>query len=265
MRCALVLVGLLSWWPAVASASPRDDFLLCRNVIAVAEHSTTIPERLLSAIAVVESGRRDPGTGSVAPWPWTINVEGVGHVYDSKAAAIAAVQEFQARGVRSIDVGCMQINLLAHPSAFGSLDEAFDPVANARYAARFLSQLYQQTGTWLRATAGYHSLTPEIGDDYARKVLAAWPKEREVSSEPPDLCRDRWNGLCPVGSPAAGWHGRTRVAVARPGRCFRARSRRPQLGRLSRSSHPTDDGNRPVSTLLTAGCQLSGQTPRPWP
>ena len=185
MRCALVLVGLLSWWPAVASASPRDDFLLCRNVIAVAEHSTTIPERLLSAIAVVESGRRDPGTGSVAPWPWTINVEGVGHVYDSKAAAIAAVQDFQARGVRSIDVGCMQINLLAHPSAFGSLDEAFDPAANARYAARFLSQLYQQTGTWLRATAGYHSLTPEIGDEYARKVLAAWPKEREVSSEPP--------------------------------------------------------------------------------
>ena len=58
--------------------------------------------------------------------------------------AIAAVKALQARGVRSIDVGCMQINLSYHPHAFRDLDQAFDPHANAAYAERFLTQLYRR-------------------------------------------------------------------------------------------------------------------------
>ncbi len=133
-----------------------------------------MPDRLLDAIATVESGRRDPVSGAVYPWPWTINVEGVGHVYETKEAAIAAVQAFQAGGARSIDVGCLQVNLMYHPEAFASLDQAFDPVANAAYGARFLLQLFNQTNAWPRAVAAYHSATPDIGADYARKVIAAW-------------------------------------------------------------------------------------------
>jgi hypothetical protein len=84
---------------------------------------------------------------------------------------IAAVQAFQARGMRSIDVGCMQVNLLHHPKAFSGLDEAFDPVANARYAVRFLSALYQQAKDWHLATAWYHSQTPDRGEEYQRLVF----------------------------------------------------------------------------------------------
>ena len=47
----------------------------------------------------------------------------------------------QAQGVRSIDIGCMQVNLMHHPNAFATLDAAFDPLANALYAARFLTEL----------------------------------------------------------------------------------------------------------------------------
>ena len=140
----------------------------------MAERSSHVPDRLLDAIAVVESGRRDPVSGAVYPWPWTINAEGVGHFYESKAEAIQAVQDFQAHGVRSMDVGCMQVNLQYHPDAFANLDQAFDPVANAAYAARFLQTLFAQTNAWPLAAAAYHSLTPDIGADYARKVLAAW-------------------------------------------------------------------------------------------
>ena len=129
----------------------------------------------MQAIGVVESGRRDD-TGGVAAWPWTINAEGVGSWFATKAEAMAAVAGLQARGVRSIDVGCMQVNLLHHGTAFASLEEAFDPAANARYAARFLQQLLLQTGSWPAATAGYHSLTPEIGGEYARRVLAVWAR-----------------------------------------------------------------------------------------
>lgn len=182
MRAAALLLCVLLAWPARAEFAGAGS--VCRSAIAAAERGTMIPDRLLAAIAVIESGRRNPSTGTVSPWPWTINAEGVGHLYDSKAEAIAAVESLRARGVRSIDVGCMQVNLMHHADAFSSLEEAFDPAANARYAARFLSQLYQQSGTWPRATAGYHSLTPEIGDDYARKVLAVWPREREMPTEP---------------------------------------------------------------------------------
>lgn len=117
----------------------------------------------------------DPATGRAVPWPWAINVAGTGYFYDSKEAAIAAVQGFQTRGVRSIDVGCAQINLMHHPAAFPSLEAAFDPQANTTYAARFLNDLRRATGSWPMAAAGYHSRTGEIGLAYARKVMAIWP------------------------------------------------------------------------------------------
>ena len=38
-------------------------------------------------------GYRSDGKGNVHPWPWTINVEGAGYTYESKAEAIAAVDK----------------------------------------------------------------------------------------------------------------------------------------------------------------------------
>lgn len=71
-------------------------------------------------------------------------------------------------------MGCLQVNLLHHPDAFASLQEAFDPVANATYGARFLSRLYNETGAWPKAIAAYHSRTPSLGSAYAQRVLALW-------------------------------------------------------------------------------------------
>ncbi len=132
-----------------------------------------LPARLLGAIAEVESGRLDD-RGNVRPWPWTINAEGSGQFFASKQQAIDAVRTLQLRGVRSIDVGCMQVNLMHHPSAFASLDEAFDPTANALYAARFLNTLYGMSQSWLQAAAAYHSQTPAIGESYRQRVMARW-------------------------------------------------------------------------------------------
>ncbi len=165
--------------------------LLCRQAIRAAERAAGVPTQLMAAIGRVESGRRD-AQGVIHPWPWTINAEGVDHIYETKADAIAGVRALQAQGVRSIDVGCMQVNLMFHPDAFASLDDAFDPLTNAHYAARFLNTLYAQTGTWARATAWYHSATPELGDSYQRKVAAVLPEELGKI------------GLTPDGPPAGG-------------------------------------------------------------
>ena len=99
----------------------------CRAAIAQAERAGGIPPQLLAAIGRVESGRRDPTSGSFAPWPWTVNAEGQGYFFDSKAEAITAVRKMRADGMRSIDVGCLQVNLMYHPKAFASLEDAFDP------------------------------------------------------------------------------------------------------------------------------------------
>jgi len=110
----------------------------------------------------------------VRPWPWTINAEGEGHFFQTQQEAIAAVKALQAQGVRSIDVGCLQVNLMYHPNAFASLEAAFDPLGNATYAAHFLNALYAGSKDWPAAVAAYHSETPVLGDAYRVLVMARW-------------------------------------------------------------------------------------------
>jgi Transglycosylase SLT domain len=154
---------------------------LCRSAVATAERDGGIPAHLLAAISRVESGRRDPATGAVHPWPWSVNADGQGYFYNTKAEAVAAVRAKQASGVRSIDVGCGQINLMYHPNAFPNLEMAFDPQANAAYAAKFLKALYAQTGDWMKATAMYHSATPGFGAEYQQQVQVVWPEEQRIA------------------------------------------------------------------------------------
>lgn len=146
----------------------------CVAAAKQAEDAWRIPPGLLLAIGRVESGRRDPATGTTAPWPWTTNAEGAGRHFDGPDTAVSHVQALQARGVRSIDVGCFQVNLHHHPGAFASLADGFDPARNADYAARFLASLHAQTGDWPAAAARYHSSTPGVADGYRARVLAAW-------------------------------------------------------------------------------------------
>ena len=133
-----------------------------------------LPPGLLLAIGRVESGRRDPATGRVIAWPWTINANGTGHLFETPGEALNETRMLQQRGITSIDVGCFQINLLQHPTAFATLEEAFDPRANATYAARFLSKLRSQTGSWEHAVVAYHSSAPGRSDAYRDQVLTGF-------------------------------------------------------------------------------------------
>ena len=200
MRHILLVAAVLGWFcgPALAdtlTAFTDSPAAACRQAIAAAAQAHGVPGPLLAAIGRVESGRRDPQTGAWLPWPWTVDADGQGSFYDTKAQAIAAVRALQAGGARSIDVGCMQISLLHHPDAFANLDQAFDPAANADYAAGFLRRLYAQTNDWAEAAAQYHSATPALAADYKRKVLAAWG---ETGGNP---LAASWGATFSVGSP----------------------------------------------------------------
>jgi hypothetical protein len=179
---AFVAAAGCVWGLAVHAASVTVDGtgeqgLLCRRAMQQAEIGSGLPQGLLEGIARVESGRIDPVTGRMHPWPWTIDAEGQGSFFPNEEEAIAFARQLQARGVQSIDVGCLQINLMNHPDAFHSLEEAFDPDANARYAVRFLTQLRQKTGTWEAAAAWYHSASPDLGNAYREKVVTAMAEE----------------------------------------------------------------------------------------
>jgi hypothetical protein len=170
-----------------------DPWSACAQAIAAADANSGLPPGLLGAIARVETGRRAPG-GGVQPWPWSYNAAGEGRYASSRAEAVAEVEALRARGVRSIDIGCMQINLLHHPDAFPSVDAGFEPATNVAYAVRFLKALHTQTGDWAAATARYHSATPERGLIYHQRVVAAMTGQGFVPGPAP--------GVIPLPGPA---------------------------------------------------------------
>ena len=176
-------ISMLAAWLLIGAAMPAraqeidaqiEGAKQCTKNLARYERQFGIPMHLLSAISATESGRYHKGLKITLPWPWTINVEGQGHYYDTKQQAIAAVRQFQAQGRRSIDIGCMQVNLIHHPNAFASLDEAFDPEANVAYGASFLRSLYEENKSWKSASASYHSRTPARGGEYVGRVYDRW-------------------------------------------------------------------------------------------
>ena len=176
-----LLAALLAMLCAAKPALALDDAMICGQETARQERMMSIPDRLLHAISLVESGRWDAEHRASVAWPWTVMAEGEGRFLPSKAAAIAEVTKLKARGVRNIDVGCMQVNLLAHPDAFATLDEAFEPRSNVAYAARFLRELYANDNNWGQAGAHYHSQTPSEAAPYKAKLMAVWDKARGTS------------------------------------------------------------------------------------
>lgn len=161
---------------------PMND--LCAVAIDRQEARHKIPDRLLQAISMVESGRWDPKTRSRIAWPWTVTANGKGRYFPTKQAAIAHVMKLKGQGIRVIDVGCMQVNLHYHPKAFKSLSAAFDPKRNADYAATFLTRLKREHRTWRKAVQHYHSSTPAKRVPYQNKVYTAWQDIKRQASRP---------------------------------------------------------------------------------
>lgn len=187
MNFRIMIVALCA-----ASANPgvhaqADASMTCEQAAHTAESTYGLPAGLLSAIGKVESGRRDPLTGHLRPWPYTLNANGAGSYFPDLVSASTAVEFLQSRGVASIDVGCFQVNLLHHPHAFPTLLDAFMPDVNADYAARFLLDLRRRTGDWVQAVMAYHSATPALGQAYWAQVRASWGYAGQLLAAPSSI------------------------------------------------------------------------------
>lgn len=151
----------------------------CERAAIAIEATQKMPRALLVSVSMAETGRLDPKTRKTRPWPWTINAEGQSFYFDTKREAVAATKRLLQAGVRSIDVGCMQVNLRYHPDAFSDLYDAFEPLTNVTYAAQFLKRLHGQTGSWPKAVANYHSELVSRNRPYFAKVIRIWANERD--------------------------------------------------------------------------------------
>ena len=158
---SLVWVLLICLPPTPVQAATHGS---CDQVARQAARESGVPLSVMKAITRTETGRVQGGR--LTPWPWTVNMEGAGHWFDSRAEAEAYVSKHHARGARSYDVGCFQINYRWHGQHFSSVKAMFDPLTNARYAARFLSELYSETADWSKAAGAYHSRTPKFANRY---------------------------------------------------------------------------------------------------
>jgi soluble lytic murein transglycosylase-like protein len=176
----LAIAWLLAAVPGAEAQIPES----CEQAGAAAEQAYGLPVGLLQAIGRVESGRWDKSARKIVVWPWSIDVDGAAHWYDNAESALQDLRAQSADGRHSIDVGCFQINLGWHPHAFPSLDQAFDPIANANYAASFLRSLSLRLGSWTAAVAAYHSANPDLGIPYRDRVMATWSTGSVASPVP---------------------------------------------------------------------------------
>ena len=166
----MALLFAAIWGPAAyANVATQDPALanICYRAIDRASTQMNVPADVMLAITLTETGRKMKG--DYRPWPWTVNMEGKGFWFDTRAEALAYVKRRHAEGARSFDVGCFQINYKWHGQNFRSIEDMFDPQLNANYAAKFLGDLFRETGSWTRAAGAYHSRTPEYANRYATR------------------------------------------------------------------------------------------------
>jgi len=184
------IMALISIFLGPASAK-NDDHIssLCDLAAHIAAREFEIPVDVLLAITRTETGRS--GQKNLRPWPWTVNMEGAGYWFPNRSDALNFTISHHQGGATSFDIGCFQINYEWHGEFFKSVEDMFEPISNARYAAHFLEQLFLEFGSWSAAAGAFHSRTPFRAKIYAARfntirlnVNALSPETTPVSALP---------------------------------------------------------------------------------
>lgn len=171
-----------------AAMNAEQGAAICERAIVDGARRGGIPQQVLHAISLTETGRAH--NGKLRPWPWAINREGRGYWFPDRDQALAFARQSLAEGRKSFDVGCFQINYKYHGHNFPSVEAMFEPDVSADYAAQFLGSLYAEKGNWSAAAGAYHSRTPHYAGIYRARFdrilagLGTLPKVVSVQAEP---------------------------------------------------------------------------------
>jgi soluble lytic murein transglycosylase-like protein len=124
---------------------------ICERELARAAAAENVPLGVLYAVGMTETGNK----GSLHPY--ALNIAGKTVFATSQAEALAEFERARKKGIKLIDLGCMQVNHHYHGRNFTSPLAMLDPEANVSYAARFLKELRESEGSWTMAVARYHA------------------------------------------------------------------------------------------------------------
>jgi soluble lytic murein transglycosylase-like protein len=136
---------------STAAEGRADQARPCEREMARAAELHGIPLGILYAVGLTETGRRG------ALHPHALGAEGQTVFARNTDDAIASFEAMRRKGIKLIDLGCMQINHYYHGERFDSVRAMFDPAKNVDYAARFLKELKQREGSWTMAVARYNA------------------------------------------------------------------------------------------------------------
>jgi len=138
-----------------------------------------VPSKLLTALSISNAGRWNTSKQETIAWPWTFNINGLKFFFDTKKRAVSEVRALRGEGWRNILVGCLQINIDKHGSAFFDLNEAFDPRLNSHYTANYLENIYKKDLGWIVAIKEYSPKQFLQNPDYIKKIKHLWLKNEK--------------------------------------------------------------------------------------
>ena len=168
MRC--VVATLFAVWMLAASPSLAGWCPLSRSACGI----VGLPSSVVEGIIMVESGGR----------PWALRV-GIGKGFSFYPHSAAEARRFLAVSLAltdNVDIGLMQINWRTWRKSVRALGldsyDLLDAQTNMEMGCRILTQALSGRGPFVARLGRYHSLRPERGRWYAKRVLAA---ARELS------------------------------------------------------------------------------------
>jgi hypothetical protein len=175
----LATAGML-FLPGFAVAGPNP----CTASVAEAERIFGIPEGLLQAMAINESGVKGQ------PYPWALNLGGQVVYAGNLDAAQKLLDDRRSKGRKNLFAGCMQLSVFHHASNFGSLRDLLQPKRNVAYAAKYLATHYEDYSDWEAAVRRYQGGKARQSAAYFCKVL------RILSDIKPMTAHRLDNGRC---------------------------------------------------------------------
>ncbi len=151
VAAVLLTLAAISASSPAATAPQTVQADACEKELVRASAKYQIPLPILYAVGLTETGVN----GKMHPF--TMYIEGKDVQPKTLSEALAIFREANGRGVKLIDIGCMQANWYWHRAEFPSLEAMFDPRQNVEQAARFLQELKKRHGTWTMAAARYNA------------------------------------------------------------------------------------------------------------
>lgn len=195
LRVLILIVGALAL-PWHSMALPAAD--VCEWAAAQAARESGVPVAILGALTLTETGRRLDGV--VRPWAWSVNSEGEGTWFDEPASALAFARDRLDQGRTNLDIGCFQLNYRWHGMNFANVEQMFDPLENARYAARFVSQLHAEMGDWRRAAGAFHSRTRANAERYLARFDTLYAQLEQRGFSGMDASPETYNSFAAIDS-----------------------------------------------------------------